>query len=463
MKKNSKLIYLLLPILVFTMTGCDLLGGNDDPGVTPSKVTLNYWRPWDGRDDFAQIISKFENSHRDIRINYIKKGYNGFERELIEAYATDRGPDIYSIHNTWMKEYQTKGFIRPLPPSTKIKEYYMKGAIKKEMHERIVTKKSLTLNELRNDFVGVVYDDVVIDNQIYGLPLFVDNLALFYNKDLLNNIDLVYPPEFWNNGFQPIVKKLTKQNSKGEIIQSGVAMGGVDNIERSSDIISLLMLQNGTEMMGENGDVLMDKMPVRLTNADRKVLPAEAALRFYTDFSNIAKEVYCWNDNLDNSLDMFSRGNLAMMFGYSYMIPQVKKKNEKLNFDVAPMLQIESNTKINFANYWVEVVSKKIHQKKIDAAWIFIQYITKAEQAQYYLKNTKRPTALKSLIDRQLDDQDISVFAEQVMTARSWYHGKDSELAESAIDDMVKDIGKSELNMTAIVKMGTSKIQQSTK
>ena len=49
--------------------------------------------------------------------------------------------------------------------------------------------------------------------------------------------------------FQQNVKKLTKQNNKGQIIQSGVSLGGAYNIERSPDILSVLMMQNGTVMM----------------------------------------------------------------------------------------------------------------------------------------------------------------------------------------------------------------------
>lgn len=57
-----------------------------------------------------------------------------------------------------------------------------KGSIKKEIVYEIRTTPSLSLKNLRAQFVDVVANDVVINNQIYGLPLSVDTLAMFYRR-----------------------------------------------------------------------------------------------------------------------------------------------------------------------------------------------------------------------------------------------------------------------------------------
>ena len=61
--------------------------------------------------------------------------------------------------------------------------------------------------------------------------------------DLLNNAGIPELSPYWNQDFQQQVKKLTKQDVRGELIQSGVALGGSKNIERSSDILSALMMK----------------------------------------------------------------------------------------------------------------------------------------------------------------------------------------------------------------------------
>jgi ABC-type glycerol-3-phosphate transport system substrate-binding protein len=123
------------------------------------------------------------------------------------------------------------------------------------------------------------------------------------------------------------------------------------------------------------------------------------------------------------------------------------------------MPQIRGNAKqVNYANYWLEGVSAKT--KNINEAWDFIQFETSQEQVQSYLKIAKKPTALRTLIKTQTDDLDIGVFADQVLTAQSWYHGKDSLAAEKAMSDMIDLTIKNEKEIKQIMEQGASKVQQ---
>jgi multiple sugar transport system substrate-binding protein len=321
------------------------------------------------------------------------------------------------------------------------------------------TNRSLSLREIKDNFVDVVAKDVILDNKVYGLPLSVDTLAMFYNKDLLNNAGISEVPRYWNREFLNAVKKLTKQDPKRGLIQSGVAMGGSNNIERYSDILMLLMMQNGATIINDSNQVVFNSIPefARETGYN----PGLEALRFYTDFANPGKESYTWNNELGNSLEMFSSGNLAIMFGYSYHIPLIKAVAPKLNFSVSKFPQIEGNppTNINFANYWVETVSKK--SAHINEAWDFVQFMTKSEQVGSYLEKTKKPTALRSLISNQRNDDEIGVFADQVLTARSWYQGMNVVAAENAIKEMIDAVLINTADrMPNILNTTASRVQQ---
>jgi ABC-type glycerol-3-phosphate transport system substrate-binding protein len=207
---------------------------------------------------------------------------------------------------------------------------------------------------------------------------------------------------------------------------------------------------------------------------DRNYNPGLDALRFYSDFANPAKEVYSWNSSLENSIDLFAQNKLAIMFGYSYMLPQIKTEGPKLNFSIAPLPQIEGNPdKVGFANYWAEVVSSKIltnstnlaqgssyAKQKLDTAWDFLQFATGADQARYFLNNTKKPTALRSLVEEQIDDQDIGVFAEQILTAKSWYRGADALAAEKAMKDMIDTAVAGQKPLTEVIGNGVQTVQQ---
>jgi multiple sugar transport system substrate-binding protein len=479
--KNKTIGFFLLFVLL-TSSGFGCKGVDKQVQEKMKPIALNYWRVFDEMDDFTEIITGYQALHPFVTINYKKLRYEEYEDELIEAFATDRGPDIFSLHNTWMRKYQKKGLIEPMPDTITMAYPIVKGSLKKEVIPELRTTKSISLTKIKNNFVDTVYDDVVIPvqnpntgitaNRVFGLPLSLDTLAMFYNKDLFNNAGITSPPPYWNREFQQNVKKLTKQNNKGEIVQSGVALGGSDNIERATDILSVLMMQNGTEMMNDSGRVTFHLRPEKF--GDRNYNPGLDALRFYSDFANPAKEVYSWNKSLDNSLDLFTQNKLAMMFGYSYMLPTIKAEAPKLNFAIAPLPQIEGNSEtVGFANYWVEVVSKKIltdsknlaqgsdyAKQKLDTAWDFLQYATAAENVPSYLDKANKPTALRSLIESQIDDTDLGIFAEQILTAESWYKGSDAIAAEQAMRDMIDDAVVGQKILSDVIQNGAQKVQQ---
>jgi len=456
MSKKITILSLLAIFLITSGFGCKVTNQTTQDAMKP--ITLTYWRVFDGPDAFQDIITKYKALHPFITIEYRKLRYEEYESELLNALAEDRGPDIFSIHNTWLEKYQSK--LTPMPETVTMAYPVIKGTIKKEVVPELRTTNSLSLKELRDNFVDVVSHDVILtDGKIYGLPLSVDTLAMYYNKDLFNNAGISQAPQYWNKEFLQDIKKLTKQDSKKGLIQSGVALGGGANINRFSDIISVLMIQNGAIMMDDGRQVVFNKIPP--FGKDSNYNPGLEALRFYTDFSNPVKESYSWNNELPNSLEMFISGNLAIMFSYSYDLLTIKAQAPKLNFSVAKLPQIEGNppTNINFANYWVEVVAKKsTHQNE---AWDFIQFITKEEQVKSYLEKTKRPTALRSLVATQKTDNEIGVFADQVLTAKSWYKGKNAQAAEDAIremiDIMIKNTGE---KIQDIIDTAAAKIQQ---
>lgn len=455
MFKKLSILFLLFAFLLTSGFGCKAPSQEAQDAMKP--FTLVYWRVFDDQDAFDEIIAKYKALHPFITIEYRKFRYEEYESAILNSLAEDRGPDIFSLPNTALRKYQSK--LAPMPDKITMAYPVIQGGIKKTVVPELRTTNSLTTQQLKDGFVDVVSHDVILDDgQIYGLPLALDTLALYYNKDLLNNAGISQPPAYWNKELVQNVKKLTVQDPKKGIIQAGLALGGSSNINRFSDILSVLMMQNGTEMM-KGGQVKFNTPPDFARNTDYN--PGLKALEFYTEFSNPAKESYSWSQDLPNSLEMFMNGNLAMMLGYSYNLATIKARAPKLNFSVAPLPQIEGNppTNINFANYWVETVSKKSPHAK--EAWDFIQFMTKAEQAESYLNKTKRPTALRSLVDKQRNDNEIGVFANQVLTAKSWYLGKNTAAAEDAFQEMI-DAMNNNINVKAkdIIDNGAAKVQQ---
>ena len=477
-KKNISLFILVATL--FFINGCGLDRGSKTVKNYIKPVTLNYWRVWDGPDDFSEIIDTYTRMHPFVKINYRKLRYEEYEQALIEAFATDKGPDIFSIHNTWTRKYQQKGLITAMPARIKMAVPIIKGSIKKEVSWELRNSPMPVVHKIKNEFIDTVYDDIVITSRgddgkysenIFALPLSVDTMIMYYNRDLFNNAGIISAPEYWNRKFQQDIKKLTKQNNKGEIVQSGVSLGGSDNVERFTDILSLLMMQSGAEMMNKN-QITFQQIPS--ASMDKSYNPGVEALRFYSDFSNPAKEVYSWNNTLENSLDMFINNKLAIMFGYSYMLPEIKARAPKLNFVLAPIPQIEGSfSDVNFANYWVEAVSSKIltnadniakgsgyAKQKLNTAWDFIRFATEDKYVKTYLDKTGKPTARRSLIKEQSENPELAIFTEQLLTAKSWYRGADSNAMELIFKEMIDNVITGQSDLQGAVYLAASKTQQ---
>lgn len=251
-----------------------------------------------------------------------------------------------------------------------------------------------------------------------------------------------------------MIPKITVIDKENNIIQAGAALGTAKNIANATDALSLLMMQNGTRMIDENNRAVFN-----LSSRNQEgVVPGEQALTFYTDFANPIKETYTWNDQMPEALDSFIQGKLAFYIGYSNDLLLIQTRAPKLNFDIAPMLQIEGNPEVNYAKYWLETVSKKT--KYSNEAWDFILFATKEDQAKLYLDKTKKPTALKSLIQKQMEDYDLSIFAKQVLTAQSWYRGNGGDIIKKIFNELIEGALKGDGEMQKLLNLTVEKINQ---
>lgn len=443
MPRTIKIKFIILVCLSILLTtsgfGCK---GGDLQALKALKepVELSWWRVFEGEDSFREIIYAYQTLHPNIRIKYRKLRFQEYEQALLEAWAEDKGPDIFTIHNTWIGKYESK--ILPLPEKIKLpyaEKYDRAGKVTRAYFKE---KKSSTPYDIKNNFAEVVYSDSIRSNQILGLPLSLDTLALFYNRDLFNQAGVLEPPRTWLE-IKEASKKMTLQDQEGNIIQSGIALGEARNINRFSDILSLLMIQNGAEMTDIMGRRATFNEPSSYSS-DRSYKPGVEALKFYTDFANVSKEVYTWNKDLPYSQEAFIQGRSGMMLGYAYQIPFIKTQGPRLDFGIAPAPHINPQgtdalgKEINFANYWLETVSLKT--KYPNEAWDFVLFATSKEQVISYLGKAKKPTALRALIKAQLGDQELEPFVSQILTSKSWYRGRDANAAEKIFEEMITSV-----------------------
>ncbi len=420
-------------VIVIVLIALSSSGGNV---VLPKKVDLTIWGVFDEESSYQDLIATYHTLHPYVNVTYKKFRIEEYEDILISSWARGIGPDIFLVPNYWLGKY--KDFSTPMPKTTKMAYYSTVKTlgIKEETKVEYRELPTVSMNALQNNFIDAVASDVVFDQQIYGLPLSADTLVLFYNKDLLNKAGFPLPPRTWSE-FVKMVEKMTILDDAGNIVQSGAALGTYENIPRAFDILSLLMIQNGTEMVDVSGKRVTFGSA---SPSDPTYIPGQEALRFYTDFSSPTKQVYTWNTGMPNALDSFSQGSVAFFLGYAFHIPLIEERATQLKYSISFVPQIAANQEVNYANYWIMSAAKA--SSHTNEAWNFIQYAASEEAVSSYLNKAGRVSVLRSLLSTQINDPEsnVYIFAKQALNAKSWYHGKDPAKAEEAFKNMIETV-----------------------
>ncbi|MBI4414960.1 MAG: extracellular solute-binding protein [Candidatus Kerfeldbacteria bacterium] len=441
-------------LILVALAGLGCKGGQKVVESIP-KVELSYWTVWDEPDAYAEMIGAYRNAHPNVNITVRKFAYEEYERVLLESWARDEGPDIFSIPNAAVGKYTE--FITPMPKTIKLPELVVTGGCSKDI--RVVEKSKATLipEKLDQTFLPVVADDVIVNNQIYALPYAVDVLGLYYNKDLLTASKILAPPQTWQQAVDMVdqTKHTLTKEENGVLVQSGIALGTADNVNRSVDIIAALMMQSGAKMTDPTGKIVTFNTA---SVADPAFNPGVNALNFYTAFANPNRVTFSWDSTQPQAQEAFSAGKAAMFIGYSYQYGIIQQQNPLLHFGVTGLPQITvGGPQTNIANYWVSTVAKK--SKHPNEAWDFLVFSTAEQNIKSYLTKTKRLTALRSLIAQQKDDLVLGPFVDQLLVAKSWYHGIDYLVMEDDMKEMIRSVNAGTKPEEAM-NLAVQKIQQ---
>jgi len=433
---SKKYFFLSAVILAIFLAGAFCLAGFGCKGLSTAEqqatkpVVLEYWVVHDDVDAMRALIDKYRAERPYLTVNLRQLRADELYSRLIEALAEDKGPDIISVHARDLGNFRSK--LAPMPKT--VADATVQVVKKVTGNETVITPQTITLptvNQIDREFVQTVKKDAVFDDQIYGLPLSLDLLAVYFNKDLLDRSDVAEPPATWTD-FQAAAKKISRLDKEtGKVIQSGAAIGTGANVEGFEDIIYSLFKQSGIDFVTRDGRATFN---LRAEGASGE--PASAgALDFYTDFANPTRDTFGWNAEMGDSLDNFVAGKTAFFFGYSFQNDTLKSRAPQLNYGILPMFQLNPEKPANAANYWLQTVVGK--SKNQNEAWGLINYLTSAKISGEYLAATKRPTARRALIAQQKEDPELNPFVSQALIADNWYRGNNYTAAVKAMNDMV--------------------------
>jgi len=342
----------------------------------PDNITLKYWGLWESENIFSQIIKDYQTQNPHITIQYTRQSHKDYRERLQSALAKGDGPDIFRWHNTWLP--MLKNDLSPVP-------------------ETIYSS-----NDFATIFYPIVKKDAFFTDSYYGIPLEFDALALYVNEDIFATDSSLKIPTTWDNLRQTAYKLKQTDASGKNLVRGGIALGTTANVDHFSDILGLMILQNGGDP-GKPDDSAVT-----------------SAIKFYTLFASQDKS---WNDNLPNSTHAFATEKVAMMIAPSWRALEVKNLNPQLNFKLYQAPQL-SGTNISWATYWIEGVSKKSTSQL--AAWEFLKYLSSKEvlTKMYSLASQNRlfgePYSRQDMASTLNQDPFVGPILSQALSAQSW-------------------------------------------
>lgn len=198
MKKGLALWVSLLLIFTIVLSGCGNSSSTSgkasgDNGSNGKKTVLKV-ELWDenAKEAVSKSVKDFEDKHPNVDVQVTYTPWNDYWTKLKTSLAGGSGPDVFWMNGTYLPDYISSGMVKDLQP-----------IVDKEKFDTSVFWPSLV-----NQYTW--------KNDLYGMPYFLDSIALFYNKKLFDEAHVPYPNDNWTlDDVEKAGLKLTDK-SKGQ-------------------------------------------------------------------------------------------------------------------------------------------------------------------------------------------------------------------------------------------------------
>jgi ABC-type glycerol-3-phosphate transport system substrate-binding protein len=389
-------------------------------GVLPAEAMLNY-------------VNNFNSQNYGYTLNYIYHDPVHFYQDLIVALADGKSPDLVVTSSEAITQIQDKLYVIPYAAYTEA-----------QFRATNIDGAQIFLSP----------------TGVKALPLVVDPLVVYYNKDILAAKNFVVPPATWS-GLQAAIPLLTKHSAQGQLTQATIALGEVNNIANARDIISTLFLQTGNSIVAPDAT---GTLQVTLANAgtskdETAQLPAVQAVTFYTSFINPTSSHYTWNSSLPDSLQNFLAGNSVFYIGRASELFTIQAQNPNLNFDVMPMFQSDTAIRpVTFGAF--DAVGIMKNAPNMTAAYAAATQMANSTNIDALSKSFSLPPVRRDLLQVSQSNPYVSVFFQAALSAFAWPDPNPAS-TNTIFHDMITNVNSNTTDVQTAIFNATHDLQSS--
>lgn len=144
---------------------------------------ITFWGMGSEGEYIKKLIPEFEKDFSNVKVKVQMIPWTAAQEKLISAYASDNLPDVFQLGNTWIPQFVALKAIEELDKSI---------------------KNSNVISDT-NYFKGI-WETNRINNNIYGIPWYIDTRLLFYRTDILAKAGYKSPPKTWSQFYDVSLK-----------------------------------------------------------------------------------------------------------------------------------------------------------------------------------------------------------------------------------------------------------------
>jgi multiple sugar transport system substrate-binding protein len=313
---------------------------------------------------FEKVAADFEAANPGIDINVEVVPWNTLLQRLTTDVAGGNAPDLSIIGTRWLLDFAEQGIAEPL-------DGYLTP-------------------EFRDTFIATFMEPGVIDGKIMGLPVAASARAMMVNMDLYEKAG-VAPPTTWD--------ELYTAAQAINALPEDVFAFGLQGKEIETDAYFYYGLwTHGGNILNEDGT---------------SGLNSEAAIKAASLYKQMIDEGLTQpsptNYNREEVFNLFKQGQVATIFTFPMLIPQIKEEAPDLNYQILPLPSAGANATYGVTDTLMMFADSDVK----DAAWKFIefayqdQYRSEFDIGEGFLPVTKNVAAM----DNFSKDPDVAGFA----------------------------------------------------
>ena len=142
---------------------------------TPKSAgPLRFWAMGREGEVVGELLADFQRQHPHIPVRVDTLPWSAAHEKLLTAFAGDATPDMAQLGNSWIAEFAALNALLPLGPWL-----------------------AATPALQPADWFEGIWATNRVDNQLLGLPWYVDTRLLFYRRDLFERAGIAQPPATW--------------------------------------------------------------------------------------------------------------------------------------------------------------------------------------------------------------------------------------------------------------------------